>query len=217
MSDAADPTAQQHAGQQPAAGPSSRRSVHRASVSRYRAELRKAIRRNHVEPEINFLNITAMLDIMTIILVFLLKTLGESSAAMPQSDDLRIPTSTLRLQPSQEGVRVTISKSQLMVGDSAVLGLPSRASLAQQGVEVRHKRNGPNDPYIVPLANALREARKTDKLVRQAKGMDANFSEAVIVADETTPYRLFIEVLYTLGQSEFGRYHLMVMQAKKTQ
>jgi biopolymer transport protein ExbD len=62
----------------------------------------------------------------------------------------------------------------------------------------------------------LREARKTDQLVRQAKGMDANFSEAVIVADETTPYRLFIEVLYTLGQSEFGRYHLMVMQAKRT-
>ncbi|MGC4086558.1 MAG: hypothetical protein QM756_01430 [Polyangiaceae bacterium] len=41
----------------------------------------------------NFLNITAMLDIMTIILVFLLKTLGESSAAIPQSDDLRLPNS----------------------------------------------------------------------------------------------------------------------------
>lgn len=207
-----DATSQQYPG-----APSSRRTVRKAGVSRYRAELRKAIRKNQVEPEITFLNITAMLDIMTIILVFLLKTLGESSAAMPQSDDLRIPSSTLRLQPSQEGVRVTISKSQLMVGDTAVLSLPARAALVQQGVEARHKRNGPNDPYIVPLANALREARKTDKLVRQAKGLEANFSEAVIVADETTPYRLFIEVLYTLGQSEFGRYHLMVMQAKRSQ
>jgi hypothetical protein len=114
-------------------------------------------------------------------------------------------------------VRVTISKSQLLVGDNPVLSLPTRAALAQSGVEARHKRNGANDPYIVPLANALREARKTDKLVREAKGMDANYSEAVIVADETTPYRLFIEVLYTLGQSEFGRYHLMVMQAKRSQ
>jgi biopolymer transport protein ExbD len=37
-------------------------------------------------------------------------------------------------------------------------------------------------------------------------------SEALIVADATTPYRLLIEVLYTLGQSEFGKYHLMVMK-----
>ena len=59
------------------------------SIVAYKSELRKAIRRNAHEPEINFLNITAMLDIMTIILVFLLKTLADSTAAVPQSDDDR--------------------------------------------------------------------------------------------------------------------------------
>jgi biopolymer transport protein ExbD len=189
----------------------------KGSIIKYKAELRKAIRRNAVEPEITHLNITAMLDIMTIILVFLLKNLGESSASIPQSDDLRIPASVLRTQPTQEGVKVTISKTQILVGDNQVVKLPGRQSLAQTGVEARYKRNGPNDLYIVPLGNALQEARKTDKIVRQAKGLDASFSEAVIIADETTPYRLFIEALFTLGQNEFGKYHLMVMQAKKTE
>jgi biopolymer transport protein ExbD len=188
----------------------------KASVPRYKAELRKAIRRNALEPEINFLNITAMLDIMTIILVFLLKTLGESSNAIPQSDDLKIPTSVIRTQPTQEGVVVTVSKSQILVGDDQVMTLPSRASLAQTGVGAQYKRSGPNDLYIVPLGNALQSARKTDKLVRQAKGLDPSMSEAIIIADHTTPYRLFIEVLFTLGQNEFGKYHLMVMQAKAT-
>jgi biopolymer transport protein ExbD len=50
--------------------------------------------------------------------------------------------------------------------------------------------------------------------LREAKGLDPASSEAVIVADSTIPYRLFIEVLFTLGQNEFGKYHLMVMQAK---
>ena len=63
------------------------------SIIAYKAELRKAIRRNAKEPDINFLNITAMLDIMTIILVFLLKSLGESSNAIPQSDDLEVTDS----------------------------------------------------------------------------------------------------------------------------
>jgi biopolymer transport protein ExbD len=185
----------------------------RATTVQFKAELRKAIRRNAVEPEINYLNITAMLDIMTIILVFLLKTLGESSASVPQSRDLMLPKSIIQTQPSQEGVRVTISKSQLLVGNDKVLDLPSSQSLAQSGVEARHKR-GANSLYIVPLGNALASARQIDRALREAKGLDPASSEAIIVADSTIPYRLFIEVLFTLGQNEFGKYHLMVMQAK---
>jgi biopolymer transport protein ExbD len=185
----------------------------RASTVQYKAELRKAMRRNAVEPEVNYLNITAMLDIMTIILVFLLKTLGESSAAVPQSKDLMLPKSIIQTQPSQEGVRVTVSKSQILVGDDKVLDLPNAQSLAQSGVEARYKR-GANSLYIVPLGNALQSARQVDRALREAKGQDPASSEAIIIADNTVPYRLFIEVLFTLGQNEFGRYHLMVMQSK---
>src|SRR3954469_6319073 len=130
----------------------------KASIVTYKAALRRAIRRNAHEPEINFLNITAMLDIMTIILVFLLKTLGESSAAVPQSDDLKLPLSIVKSPPGQEGVLVTISKSQIIVGDAKVLTLPGRESTAQTGVGARYKRGGPNDMYIVPLARDLKPA-----------------------------------------------------------
>jgi biopolymer transport protein ExbD len=186
-----------------------------ASVVEYKAELRKAIRRAAHEPEVNFLNITAMLDIMTIILVFLLKTLGESSAAVPQSDDLRLPASIMKKPPAQEGVLVTISKTQILVGDDKILTLPGRESLAQAGVDARFKRSGPNDLFIVPLGNALMAARKTDVAVRRAKGLDPSSSEAIVIADKGTPYRLLMEVLFTLGQSEYGKYHLMVIQSKK--
>src|SRR5262245_554308 len=94
------------------------------SIIRYKSELRKAIRRSQHEPEIDFLNIVAMLDIMTIILVFLLKSLGESTASVPQSDDLRLPNSLVMTQPPQEGVVVTVSKTQILVGDDKVLSLP---------------------------------------------------------------------------------------------
>ena len=185
----------------------------KASTVRYKAELRRAIRRNAHDPEVNFLNITAMLDIMTIILVFLLKTLGESSASVPQSKDLMLPKSVIQTQPAQEGVRVTVSKTQVLVGDDKVLDLPSSQSLAQSGVDARHKR-GANSLYIVPLGNALSAARKIDRAIREAKGLDPASSEAIIIADNTTPYRLFVEVLFTLGQNEFGKYNLMVMQSK---
>jgi biopolymer transport protein ExbD len=40
-------------------------------------------------------------------------------------------------------------------------------------------------------------------------------SQAIIIADASTPYRLLVEVLYTLGQTEFNKFHLMVLQGKK--
>jgi biopolymer transport protein ExbD len=202
------------------AGPASNRPPPPApkggSIVRFKAALRKAKRRNFKEPEIDFLNITAMLDLMTIILVFMLKTVAASSASTPQSKDLTLPASVMRTEAAQEGVVVVISKSQILVGDdpNPVVLLPSREQLAQSGVDAKYKRSGPNDMYIVPLANSLQHARETDKAIRAAKGQDPSTSEAIIVADTTTPYRLLIEVLFTLGQSEFGKYHLMVISGK---
>jgi biopolymer transport protein ExbD len=188
-----------------------------ASVVKYKMELRKAIRKNAKAPEVNFLNITAMLDMMTIILVFLLKGMASSSASIPQSKDMTLPTSIITSEPAQEGTSIVVSKTQILVGDDPhpVVTLPSRDSLAQSGIDAKYKRNGPNDLYIVPLANALQSARQTDKQIRQAKGLDPSSSEAIVVADSTTPYRLLIEVLFTLGQSEFGKYHLMVLSGGK--
>ncbi|MDI1449395.1 biopolymer transporter ExbD [Polyangium sp. 6x1] len=189
----------------------------KGSIVKYKAALRKAKRKNAREPEIDFLNITAMLDLMTIILVFLLKSLASSAGAIPQSDDLRLPQSVMVGEPSDEGVLVVVSKTQILVGEEStpVVTLPSREQLAQSGIDAKHKRSGPNDLYIVPLANSLQHAREIDKAVRAAKGLDPSTSEARIVADKTTPYRLLIEVLYTLGQSEFGKYHLMILSGKK--
>jgi biopolymer transport protein ExbD len=188
-----------------------------ASIVRYKMELRKAIRKNAGAPEVNYLNITAMLDMMTIILVFLLKGMASSSASIPQSKDMTLPTSIITTEPSSDGTSVLISKTQILVGEDShpVVMLPGRDSLAQSGIDAKYKRNGPNDLYIVPLANALQSARQTDKVIRQAKGLDASSSEAIVIADTTTPYRLLIEVLFTLGQSEFAKYHLMVLSGGK--
>ncbi len=183
-----------------------------ASMATYKRELRKETKRRAVEPEINFLNITAMMDMMTIILVFLLKSMSQQSASIPQSADLTLPKSVLTTEASQEGITVLISKSQIVVDDSPVVPVPADPT---HGIEGKYKRSGPNDLYITPLANALQSWRERDKQVRVATGRDATSSEAIIIADRDTPFRLLIEVLVTLGQSEFAKYHLMVLQGAK--
>ena len=111
-----------------------------AGLAVYKRELRKAIARNRVEPEINFLNITAMMDMMTIILVFLLKSLSTSTASLPQSQDLQLPKSVLTTEPDSEpeGLAVIVSKSQIIAGETVVCPVPPDA--AQYGTEAKYKR-----------------------------------------------------------------------------
>lgn len=201
------------AGAPPISGPASQRpAAPKASIVRFKAALRKAKRRNAHEPEIDFLNITAMLDLMTIILVFILKSLSASTQSIPQNADLQLPASVLTVEPGEEGVIIRISKTQITVGDDVepVVTYSDSSQLGQTGLDARFKRNGPNDLFIQPLASTLQRYRDRDKMFREAKGKDASSSDAIIIADETTPYRLLFEVLFTAGQCEFGKYHLLV-------
>ena len=185
-------------------------------MATYKRELRKAIAKNRVEPEINFLNITAMMDMMTIILVFLLKSLSTSTASLPQSQDLQLPKSILTTEPDSEpeGLAVIVSKSQIIVGETVVCPVPPDAS--QYGIEAKYKRGSRNDYFIVPLGSALQSWRDTDKRIRMATGRDPSQSEAILIADVSTPYRLLTEVMFTLGQTEFSKFHMMVLQGGKT-
>lgn len=181
-------------------------------MATYKRMLRTEIRRKAHEPEINFLNITAMMDMMTIILVFLLKTMAASSASIPQSTDLSMPKSILTTEASQEGVPVIISKSKIIVEDESIVDVPADAT---HGVEAKYKRGGANDLYITKLGQTLQAWRNTDRDLRRAQGKDASGSEAIVIADKDTPYRLLVEVLFTLGQTEFNKFHLMVLQGAK--
>jgi biopolymer transport protein ExbD len=187
-----------------------------AGLAVYKRELRKAIQKNRTEPEITFLNITAMMDMMTIILVFLLKSLSNSVASLPQSDDLQLPKSVLSTEPDSEpeGLALIVSRSQIIVGDNVVCPVPPDA--AQYGLEAKYKRGSRNDFFIVPLGSALQAWRDTDKRIRMATGKDPSQSEAILIADGSTPYRVLTEVMYTLGQTEFAKFHMMVLQGGKS-
>ena len=179
-------------------------------MATYKRVLRKEIRRRALEPEINFLNITAMMDMMTIILVFLLKSMSQSSASLPQSNDLQMPKSILTTEASQDGLPIIISKSHIMVEDEAVVDVPADAT---HGVEAKYKRGGPNDLYITKVGQTVKAWRDIDRQVRPKEAKEG--SEAIIIADKDTPYRLLVEVLFTLGQNEFNKFHLMVLQSNK--
>jgi biopolymer transport protein ExbD len=209
-----------------------------ASIAKFKAELRKQKRRRAVPHEVNFLNITAMMDMMTIILVFLLKSLSASSANLPSASDLALPTSILQGEAVQEGIQVVVSRDKILVNGNELKGIevpgcfpnPTDAPKPHEpyrlvfcpgdsphGFAPKFKARGTaTDLEISPLLNAVENPVRVAEEIAKAKtpGQAANV-EAMILFDRYTSFRVMTEVMFTLGQAKIGRFHFIAMQASK--
>jgi len=172
-----------------------------------RSRFHKAMRRKKrverdAEFEIKELNITAMMDMMTIILVFLLKSYSTSSVSMTASEDIKPPISTTRLTP-KDTVAVTVTPKAILVGDRKVL------DLVQGQVPASALSGG---RVITPLDAALKKEVEKLKYIAD-RNPNAPFShELSVIGDRKIPYDLLINVLYTAGQNELQNYRFVVIQ-----
>src|SRR5262245_38834957 len=115
------------------------------------AVARKKRQERQMAGEIRELNIVAMVDMMTIILVFLLKSYSASNVAMTASEDVHPPISSTRATP-RDTVAVTITPSHILVGDKAVVQMRGNA-IPQNLLDGRR---------VIPLDMALK--KEVDKL-----------------------------------------------------
>jgi biopolymer transport protein ExbD len=184
-------------------------AAHAPNVSRLRGK--KAVRsfaRKLAEPDvIKDLNITPMMDMMTIILVFLLKTFTASSAIVPQDANLSLAPSQTRMNMKQ-AVPVTITKRVILVEGEAV------ASISNGKVDAATKRDGDNGYYITPLVDTLQKVSNKERKVAEMTHRQFE-SELMIIADRNTPYRLLTEILYSCGQAGYANYRLLVLKNRE--
>ncbi|HZY05842.1 MAG TPA: biopolymer transporter ExbD [Anaeromyxobacteraceae bacterium] len=170
-------------------------------------EARRARRRaREAGGEIRELNITAMMDMMTIILVFLLKSYSASSLSVNLSDQLRPPVSTAQVAP-QDNINVTISMTEVTVNDRTAVKVENGA------IPARDKAQGrPEALYVAAIHEALRkEVDKQKYIARYNPGVPFH-GRVNVIADRRIPYRTLVEVLYTAGQAELGEYKFMVLK-----
>jgi hypothetical protein len=115
--------------------------------------------------------------------------LPESTASAVDPVAARSPA----LAPAVSAAEIVIDVTQITVRGSKLIDLPSDRT---NGADAKDKRNGRNDLYLVALANAY--------------SLDAGRTQTsmTIDVDDTTPYRLLTEVLFTLGQVEFTHWDL---------
>ncbi|MBI3185780.1 MAG: biopolymer transporter ExbD [Myxococcales bacterium] len=169
---------------------------------RYRSAMaRKKRIDREAEGEISELNLTAMMDMLTIILVFLLKSFSASTVAMTTSEDVRPPISSTRATP-RDTVAVTITARSIMVGDKTV-------------VQLKDGQIVPDDlagRLVVPLDQRLKMEVERLKFIAERNPAAPFTRELSVIGDRKVPYDLLLTVLYTAGQNELENYRFVVVQ-----
>jgi biopolymer transport protein ExbD len=129
-----------------------------------------------------------------------------SSGRFPTPCEGKLPPIPRDLTPTK-GITVIVSRSQIILVQEAkaVVPLPSREKLVSAGVDAAYKRCGANDYLIMPLRDAVG---------RKAAGAPGG-AEAAVIVDADSPYRLLLEVLFTMGQAGVGKYELMTLNTAR--
>ncbi len=168
---------------------------------RFRKALaRKKRRDREAEGEIKELNITAMMDLMTIILVFLIKSFSASSITVTASEDVRPPLSTARKTP-KDTVAITVTPKSILVGDKRKVEL---AGGAVPPGELQGK-------LVLALDAALKKEVEKLKYIAERGGTPFE-GEVSIIGDRRVSYDLLSSVLYTAGQNELDKFRFIILQ-----
>lgn len=143
------------------------------------------------------LNITSMMDMFTIILVFLLKNFSTEGAIVTPATTLTLPGSSVE-KKAKESLSIKIAQNSITVENTLVIDNTAFDLLSRQ------------KEFMIPLLyDAL--VNYADEAKKMASVSGDKFSgEIAIQGDVEIPYAVLTRVMYTCGQAGYPNMNLFV-------
>jgi biopolymer transport protein ExbD len=161
--------------------------------------IRKRIRRKKIG--LLELDITSLLDILVIMLVFLLKSYNASGVIINVPKGVVLPTSASSLINST-GTMIQVSETKIWVDDDLVY---DKENPPARTFDHRGKR-------IIPLYNELVKKKELIKRVHKSAERAKKFTGRVnLIIDKTLKYSYIKKLMYTSAEAGFRQYKFIVM------
>ena len=131
-------------------------------------------------------SLTSMMDMMTIILVFMIKNIDAEGQLVTQAENLILPVSTSRVQPKEVSLTVIVDNNYVLVDNGKVI--TTEEVLKQE------------DLLIASVDSVLKERRQTEQEHALKMGLPADEAGNIIVQiDKNNPYDAMYKVMATCG------------------
>jgi len=161
---------------------------------------KKAARRNNDIEEGN-LNITSLMDVVSIIVVYLLKSYGTDPVVITPTAGQKVPMSKADA-PIQDGVPVYVSQRSITFGSQRLVQLDENGDVDPTQVQGQ---------LINPLFDEMSVEAERSKQTAAAKGEEWE-GTVILVGDQNLKFSTLVKVMYTAGKAEYSQYAFCVIQ-----
>lgn len=144
-------------------------------------------------------SLTSMMDIMTIILVFMIKQVDSEGQLITAAENLVLPNSTSTKTPKEVSLGLVVDQNWVLVD-------------GQRIVET-DVVSGQDSILVAALDEVLKEKREVEIQAKLAKGeSDEGGGNIIVQLDKNTEYDIMFKVMYTCGYSGFSNVAFAVNQ-----
>lgn len=151
------------------------------------------------------IDITSLLDILTILLVFLIQSYNSSGVVINVPDGIVLPRSNSESM-NTNGVNIQVSADKIWVDDKEVL---NSEVLPERLYDLDGRR-------IVPLYDELVKVKENIKNTEKFSPNAVKFSGvANLVIDKTLKYSYLKKIMFTCAEAGFREYKFVVMNEMK--
>ena len=181
-------------------------------VSRkWRARIKKRRGKAFHPGTIRELNLVAMMDMLTVIVVFLLKSYSVSAMSIPVGEQISFPKSSSEAVP-QEAIKLTVTKIGLDSAGVIAVDEANIVELTKEKVSSLEKMAKARQFLIPELREALLQKAAGIKEIAKLNESQKFEGKILVLADKETPYWLVTQVLFTAASAEFDQYSLVALR-----
>lgn len=149
------------------------------------------------------IQITSMVDMFVILLVFLLKSYTTSPVNISPSEDLTLPASTSTKDPV-DVLKLVVSKAGIFVEDKKVLDLKD-GQISAQDVDASDTQ------FVRALYSELDEHAKKSRTIASVNETIEFDGKVIMQADRTIPYEILRKVMYTSMMAGYSDVKIAVL------
>ena len=148
------------------------------------------------------LNITSMMDMFTIILVFLLKSYSAEGSILTNADNLILPNSISKKKPREVNLQLAVSTDMILVDNQPIVPTSDARRIPQENP----------DPVIMKLEEKLAACYGQEEEMVKMGALNEVSGKIIIQVDKNIEFDVLFKVMNTCGKVGYNNMNFAVME-----
>jgi biopolymer transport protein ExbD len=148
------------------------------------------------------LNITSMMDMFTIILVFLLKSFSADGSILTNAENLVLPNSESKLKPAEVNLQLAVTQDMILVDNQSVAPTDDARNIPQDE----------SDPSIPGLFEELERHMKIEQDLVVSGALNTVQGSIIVQLDKNIEFDVLYKVMVTCGKAGYNNMNFAVFE-----